>query len=97
MTIEEKYNRVYASRHGFDLELVNNNAILRDCAAYEYLMHLKQLTLPEARRRIVEKYPDTNCITGLRSVLNLITPSNGCLRELKDQDWRYYWKEQSND
>lgn len=58
------------------------NSELLDFAAYlEYELSAFNLTIVEARYKLVEQYPECNCITGKMSVLTLIIPFADTLHE----------------
>lgn len=85
------YIKCYAIRHNFPLQQVEGNDLLHHCAILEFQVGTGHLTLEAARYTIVESFPETNSITGMKSVLNLISPYDGCRRELKNTKWEFIY------
>jgi len=92
----ESYILNYSKRHDFETDRVRDNELLHQCAIFEDQVGKMVLTLEDARRIITNSFPETNCITGVKSVLSLVLPYNGCWRDIPSSEYRYRWYERPN-
>jgi len=87
----ESYILNYSIRHNFEYDRVEGNELLHQCAIVEDQIGKMVLTLEDGRRIITNSFPETNCITGVKSVLELIKPFDGCWRDIPNSEYRYRW------
>jgi hypothetical protein len=57
--------QIYSLRHKLEPEKVARFPMVELAAYLEYSVGLQQISLAEARRRLVEQYPETNNVTGI--------------------------------
>jgi hypothetical protein len=82
-------HQLYADRHRVQLIKVLNIPMLELAATLEFEVSQRRMYLAEARRLFIQQYPQTNCVTSIKttidragrkekvrvpSVLNLIRP-----------------------
>ena len=54
--------RVYAKRHSMPPRVVQEISMLHYAAMMEFMAGTQELSITQARRKFVEKYPSANCI-----------------------------------